>query len=38
MKKIAIVDDEPDIATVLKTGLEHHGFTDDVYNGRRLRF
>jgi DNA-binding response OmpR family regulator len=32
MKKIAIVDDEPDITTVLKKGLEHRGFAVDVFN------
>jgi DNA-binding response OmpR family regulator len=32
MKRIAIVDDEPDITTVLKRGLEHHGFAVDVFN------
>lgn len=32
MKRIAVVDDEPDITTVLKKGLEHHGFVVDVFN------
>lgn len=32
MKKVAVVDDEPDITTVLKRGLEHHGFSVDVFN------
>ncbi len=32
MKRIAVVDDEPDIITVLKRGLEHHGFAVDVFN------
>lgn len=32
MKKVAVVDDEPDITTVLKRGLEHHGFAVDVFN------
>ena len=32
MKRIAIVDDEPDITTVLKRGLEYHGFTVEVFN------
>lgn len=32
MKRIAVVDDEPDITTVLKKGLEHHGFAVDVFN------
>lgn len=27
-----MVDDEPDITTVLKRGLEHHGFLVDVFN------
>jgi len=27
-----VVDDEPDITTVLKRGLEHHGFSVDVFN------
>jgi DNA-binding response OmpR family regulator len=30
MKRIAVVDDDPDITTVLKIGLEHHGFAVDV--------
>jgi DNA-binding response OmpR family regulator len=32
MKRIAVVDDEPDITTVLKKGLEHHGFAVDISN------
>ncbi|HEV8405799.1 MAG TPA: response regulator [Nitrososphaera sp.] len=32
MRRIAVVDDEPDITTVLKKGLEHHGFEVDVFN------
>jgi two-component system, OmpR family, response regulator ChvI len=32
MKRIAVVDDEPDITTVLKRGLEHHGFAVDAFN------
>ena len=32
MKKIAIVDDEPDITSVLKKGLEQHGFSVDAFN------
>lgn len=32
MKRVAVVDDEPDITTVLKRGLEHHGFVVDVFN------
>jgi DNA-binding response OmpR family regulator len=32
MKRIAVVDDEPDITTVLKRGLEHNGFAADVFN------
>lgn len=32
MKRIAVVDDEPDITTVLKKGLEHHGFAVDIFN------
>lgn len=32
MKKVAVVDDEPDITTVLKRGLEYHGFSVDVFN------
>jgi DNA-binding response OmpR family regulator len=30
--RILIVDDEPDIAQVLKTGLEKNGFAVDTYN------
>jgi two-component system response regulator ChvI len=32
MKRIAIVDDEPDITNVIKKGLEHHGFAVDTFN------
>jgi len=32
MKRITVVDDEPDITTLLKRGLEHHGFAVDVFN------
>lgn len=32
MKRIAVVDDEPDITIVLKRGLEHHGFAVDTFN------
>lgn len=32
MKRISVVDDEQDITTVLKRGLEHHGFAVDVFN------
>ncbi|MDQ3807167.1 MAG: response regulator [Thermoproteota archaeon] len=32
MKRIAVVDDEPDITTVLKKGLERHGFAVDAFN------
>jgi two-component system, OmpR family, response regulator ChvI len=32
MKRVAVVDDEPDITTVLKRGLEQHGFVVDVFN------
>lgn len=32
MKRIAVVDDEPDITNVLKKGLEHYGFTVDTFN------
>jgi DNA-binding response OmpR family regulator len=32
MRRLAVVDDEPDITTVLKRGLEHHGFAVDVFN------
>ncbi|MDA4117172.1 MAG: response regulator [Thaumarchaeota archaeon] len=30
--KILVVDDEPDITSSLKVGLERHGFEVDVYN------
>lgn len=32
MKKILIVDDEPDVCTVLKKVLEHYGFNADSYD------
>ena len=32
MKRIAIVDDEPDITAVLKKGLEQNGFAVDAFN------
>jgi DNA-binding response OmpR family regulator len=32
MKRIAIVDDEPDITAVLKKGLEQNGFAVDTFN------
>ncbi|HEX6253798.1 MAG TPA: response regulator [Nitrososphaera sp.] len=32
MKRIAVVDDEPDITNVLKKGLERYGFTVDTFN------
>lgn len=32
MKRISVIDDEQDITTVLKRGLEHHGFAVDVFN------
>jgi DNA-binding response OmpR family regulator len=32
MKRVAIVDDEPDITTVLKRGLENNGFAVDAFN------
>ncbi len=32
MKRIAVVDDEPDITNVLKKGLERHGFAVDIFN------
>jgi DNA-binding response OmpR family regulator len=32
MKRIAVVDDEPDITNVLKKGLERHGFAVDTFN------
>lgn len=32
MRKLAIVDDEQDITTVLKRGLEQNGFAVDAYN------
>jgi DNA-binding response OmpR family regulator len=32
MKRIAVIDDEPDITTVLKRGLEHNGFAVDAFN------
>jgi DNA-binding response OmpR family regulator len=38
MKRVAVVDDEPDITTVLKKGLEHHGFAVDVFNDPQAAF
>jgi DNA-binding response OmpR family regulator len=32
LSRLIIVDDEPDIASVLKMGLESHGFTVDAFN------
>jgi DNA-binding response OmpR family regulator len=32
MKRLAVVDDEVDITTVLKKGLEHNGFSVDAFN------
>lgn len=32
MSKILVVDDEPDITTSIKNGLQHHGFQVDVFN------
>jgi DNA-binding response OmpR family regulator len=32
MRRIVIVDDEPDITAVLKKGLEQNGFAVDTYN------
>jgi DNA-binding response OmpR family regulator len=32
MKRIAVVDDEPDITTTFKKGLECHGFAVDTFN------
>lgn len=36
MRKIAIVDDEPDITAVLKKGLEQNGFAIEAFNDPRL--
>ena len=36
MKRVAIVDDEADITTVLKRGLEQHGFQVDAYNDPQM--
>ena len=36
MRKIAIVDDEPDITAVLKKGLEQNGFAVETFNDPRL--
>jgi two-component system, OmpR family, response regulator ChvI len=36
LKRIAIVDDEPDITAVLKKGLEQNGFAVDAFNDPRL--
>jgi DNA-binding response OmpR family regulator len=35
MKRIAVVDDEPDIANLLKKGLERNGFTVNIFNDPR---
>jgi two-component system catabolic regulation response regulator CreB/two-component system response regulator ChvI len=35
MKRIAIVDDEPDITAVLKKGLEQNGFAVEAFNDPR---
>ena len=32
MKKILVVDDEPDITTSIKNGLQRKGFEVDIYN------
>jgi two-component system, OmpR family, response regulator ChvI len=32
MKRVAVVDDEPDITNVLKKGLERQGFAVDTFN------
>ncbi len=32
MKRIAVVDDEPDIMNILKKGLERQGFAVDTFN------
>jgi DNA-binding response OmpR family regulator len=32
MRRVAVVDDEPDITIVLKRGLEQHGFAVDAFN------
>jgi DNA-binding response OmpR family regulator len=32
MKRIAVVDDEPDITIILKKALEHHDFVVDTFN------
>src|ERR687893_3048382 len=32
MKRVAVVDDEPDITNVLKKGLERQGFAIDTFN------
>lgn len=36
MRRIGIVDDEPDITAVLKKGLEQNGFTVDTFNDPRV--
>ena len=36
MKRIAIVDDEPDITAVLKKGLEQNGFAVETFNDPRI--
>ena len=35
MKRIAVVDDEPDITTIINKGLERYGFTVDTFNDPR---
>ncbi|HKX82267.1 MAG TPA: response regulator [Nitrososphaera sp.] len=36
MRRIAIIDDEPDITAVLKLGLEQNGFSVETFNDPRL--
>ena len=36
MKRLAVVDDEPDITTVLKRGLEQHGFAVESFNDPQM--
>jgi two-component system, OmpR family, response regulator ChvI len=38
MKRIAVVDDEPDITKVLKKGLERYGFAVDTFNDPQAAF
>lgn len=35
MRRVAVVDDEPDITIVLKRGLEQHGFAVETFNDPR---